>query len=156
QRVELGAVEPVEVPVPDESAVGEQDPHERPVPLEGDVRRRPSPELRVVRGEEPGGHSVEKKTFLGSEQPSIACMPSWRPKPDCLKPPNGVVGRTELFELTDSTPVSSARATRIARAPSRVQIEPDRPYGVSLAIRIASASSSNGISAATGPKTSSR
>ena len=42
-------------------------------------------------------------------------MPSSRPKPDCLKPPNGVAGRTELFELTERTPVSSARATRIAR-----------------------------------------
>jgi hypothetical protein len=54
------------------------------------------------------------------------------------------------------TPLSSARATRSARPPSRVQIDPDSPYGESLAIRIASASSSNGISAATGPKTSSR
>ena len=44
-------------------------------------------------------------------------------------PPNGVCTRTELFELTDSTPVSSARATRRARAPSRVQIDPDRPVG---------------------------
>ena len=58
--------------------------------------------------------------------------------------------------MTESTPVSSARATRSARAPSRVQIEPESPYGVSFAIRIASASSSNGITAATGPKTSSR
>ena len=83
-------------------------------------------------------------------------MPSSRPKPDCLKPPNGVETRTELFELMLSTPASSARATRSARAPFCVQIEPERPYGVSFAIRIASASSSNGISAATGPKTSSR
>ena len=42
-------------------------------------------------------------------------MPSSRPKPDCLKPPNGVETRTELFELMLSTPVSSARATRSAR-----------------------------------------
>src|SRR5437763_15861295 len=83
-------------------------------------------------------------------------MPSSRPKPDCLKPPNGVDGRTDALELIDSTPVSSARATRIARAPFSVQIEPDRPYGVSLAIRTASSSSANGINAATGPKTSSR
>ncbi len=83
-------------------------------------------------------------------------MPSSRPKPDCLKPPNGVETRTELFELTERTPVSSARATRSARAPSRVQIEPESPYGVSFAIATASASSANGISAATGPNTSSR
>ena len=47
--------------------------------------------------------------------------------PDCLKPPNGVLTRTEVFELIDSTPASTARATRSARAPSRVQIEPERP-----------------------------
>ena len=83
-------------------------------------------------------------------------MPSSRPKPDCLKPPNGVETRTLEFELMLSTPLSSALATRSARAPLVVQIEPDSPYGVSFAMRIASASSSNGISAATGPKTSSR
>ena len=66
-------------------------------------------------------------TLFVSEYPSSACMPSSRPKPDCLKPPNGVWTRTELFELTDSTPVSSARATRSARAPSRVQIDPESP-----------------------------
>ena len=54
-------------------------------------------------------------------------MPSSRPKPDCLKPPNGVEGRTDEFELIDRTPVSIARATRSARAPSRVQIEPESP-----------------------------
>src|SRR5229473_2381487 len=83
-------------------------------------------------------------------------MPSSRPKPDCLKPPNGVATRTDVFELSESTPVSIKRATLIARAASRVQTEPDRPYGVSLAMRIASASSSKGMIAATGPKTSSR
>jgi hypothetical protein len=35
---------------------------------------------------------------------------------------------------------------------SRLQIEPDRPYGVSLARLIASASSLNGMMATTGPK----
>jgi hypothetical protein len=73
-----------------------------------------------------------------------------------LKPPNGVWTRTEVFAFTERTPASVARATRKARAPSRVQIDPDRPYGVSFVMRIASASSSNGMTAATGPKTSSR
>ena len=83
-------------------------------------------------------------------------MPSSRPKPDCLKPPNGVETRTELFELMlEHAGVERARDAQRAGAVC-VQIEPDRPYGVSFAIRIASASSSNGISAATGPKTSSR
>ena len=45
---------------------------------------------------------------------------------------------------------------RSARAPSRVQIEPESPYGVSLASRSASSSPSNGMTAATGPNTSSR
>ena len=54
-------------------------------------------------------------------------MPSSRPKPLCLKPPNGVETRTEVFELIESTPVSIARATRSARPPSRVQIEPESP-----------------------------
>ena len=53
--------------------------------------------------------------------------PSSRPTPDCLKPPNGVDTRTDVLELIDSTPVSIARATRSALAPSRVQIEPERP-----------------------------
>src|SRR5271170_4814936 len=38
---------------------------------------------------------------------------------------------------------------------SRVHSEPDRPYGVSLANRTASASSSKGITTTTGPKISS-
>ena len=36
-------------------------------------------------------------------------------------------GCTELFELTLIVPASIARATRIAREPSPVQMEPDRP-----------------------------
>jgi hypothetical protein len=38
---------------------------------------------------------------------------------------------------------------------SEVQIEPDSPYGVSLAIATPSASSSNGVTVTTGPNTSS-
>jgi hypothetical protein len=44
-----------------------------------------------------------------------------------LKPPKGVETRTEEFELIDRTPVSIALATRRARAPFSVQIEPERP-----------------------------
>ena len=36
-------------------------------------------------------------------------------------------GRTDEFELIERTPVSIARATRNARAPFDVQIEPERP-----------------------------
>ena len=49
-----------------------------------------------------------------------------------------------------------ALATRSALPMSRLQIEPDSPYGVSLASRIASASSLKGMIATTGPKISSR
>src|SRR5271170_3256077 len=100
-------------------------------------------------------HSVEMKTFLVSVNASGASGPSSRPRPDCLKPPNGVQYRTEECEFTDRFPVSTARATRIARPTSEVQIEPDSPSGVSFAIATASASSSNGVTVTTGPNTSS-
>src|SRR6476619_2945445 len=93
------------------------------------------------------------KTFLTSVKESRASGPSSRPSPDCLKPPNGVEYRTDECELTDRLPDSTPRATHSARPTSRVQIDPDRPYSVSLARLIASASSSK---ASTGPNTSSR
>src|SRR6476619_1399549 len=96
------------------------------------------------------------KTFLTSVKESRASGPSSRPSPDCLKPPNGVEYRTEECELTERLPDSTPRATRSARPTSRVQIDPDRPYSVSLASLIASASSSKGSTATTGPNTSSR
>jgi hypothetical protein len=95
------------------------------------------------------------KTFLVSVNASGASGPSSRPRPDCLNPPNGVQYRTEECEFTDRLPVSTPRATRMARPTSEVQIEPDKPYGVSFAIAIASASSSNGVTVTTGPNTSS-
>ncbi len=42
-------------------------------------------------------------------------------------PPKLVWTRTELLELTERFPASRARAIRSARAPSRVQMEPDSP-----------------------------
>ena len=57
--------------------------------------------------------------------------------------------------MTDRLPASTARLTRSARPRSRVQIEPERPNALSLAIRTASASSSKGTTATTGPKISS-
>src|SRR5205823_13522827 len=73
-----------------------------------------------------------------------------------LKPPNGVVTRTEVLELIEIVPVSRARATRMARPELDVQTEPERPKMLSLAMRTASASSSNGMTATIGPKISSR
>ena len=44
-------------------------------------------------------------------------MPSSRPKPDCLKPPNGVETRTELFELiAEHAGLERARDAQRARA----------------------------------------
>ena len=96
------------------------------------------------------------KTFLTSVNASSASGPSSRPSPERLNPPNGVEYRTDAFEFTDRLPLSTPRATRSARPRSRVQIDPDRPYSVSLASATASASSSNGSTATTGPNTSSR
>src|SRR3712207_4492259 len=95
-------------------------------------------------------------TFFSSVKDSSASGPSSRPSPERLKPPNGVEYRTDEFEFTERVPLSTARATRSARPTSRVHIEPDRPYSVSWASRPASASSSNGSTATTGPNTSSR
>ena len=47
--------------------------------------------------------------------------------PGLLEAAEGVATRTEVLELTDRVPVSMARATRRARARSRVQTEPERP-----------------------------
>src|SRR5207248_7332650 len=100
--------------------------------------------------------SVLMKTFLTSVNPASASGPSSRPRPDCFIPPNGVQYRTDEWELTLSVPVSTARAIRSARPTSRVQIEPDSPYGVSLGSRTASSSAANGSTDTTGPKISSR
>ena len=42
-------------------------------------------------------------------------------------PPNGVVYRTEECELTEMVPLSTPRATRMARPRSLVQIDPESP-----------------------------
>src|SRR5215471_8153522 len=103
----------------------------------------------------PNQFSVAIKTFLTSVNASSASGPSSRPSPDCLNPPNGVQYRTDECEFTDRLPVSTALATLIARPMFPVQIDPDSPYGVSLAIAMASASSSNGVTVTTGPNISS-
>src|ERR1700728_1973138 len=100
--------------------------------------------------------AVEINTFLVSVKASSASGPSSRPRPDCLNPPNGVEYRTEECEFTERLPDSTPRATRSARPRSRVQIDPDSPYSLSLAIRTASSSSRNGTTLSTGPKISSR
>src|SRR5258706_11361719 len=132
----------------------------RPMPLPAPVMTATRSCRRCMAGSlrcslSAGIQSVAMKTFLVSVNASGASGPSSRPRPDCLNPPNGVQYRTDECEFTDRLPLSTARATRIARPTSLVQIDPDRPYGVSLAIDTASASSSNGVTVTTGPKTSS-
>ena len=75
--------------------------------------------------------------------------------PERLKPPKGVQYRTDEWLFTDRLPASIPRAARSARPTSRVQIEPESPNEVSLAMEMASASSSKGITTTTGPKISS-
>src|SRR5438270_13132093 len=96
------------------------------------------------------------KTFFTSVNAASASGPSSRPRPDCFVPPNGVQYRTEECELTLSVPVSTALATRSARPTSRVHSDPDSPYGESLAISNASASSTKGRTATNGQTTYSR
>src|SRR5262249_20737486 len=55
-----------------------------------------------------------------------------------------------------TVPARIALVTRMARLMSPVHTVAARPYSVSLAIRIASSSSANGITDSTGPKISSR
>ena len=74
--------------------------------------------------------------------------------PGLLEPPNGVVTRTELFELIEITPVSIARDPQRlgpVAGPDRAREAVDGVVGSSTA----SASPSNGITQATGPKISS-
>src|SRR5260221_14770360 len=85
----------------------------------------------------------------------MAGQPPSRPRPDVLKPPNGALGAT-ANSLTPTVPARIALETRKARLMSDVYTPAPRPYGESLAIRIASSSSANGITDRTGPKISSR
>src|SRR5918996_1419479 len=66
-------------------------------------------------------------------------MPSSRPKPDCLKPPNGVATRTDVFELIVSPQYSSTasiarRAGKAARAAATAASASSRPASSSSAI----------------------
>ena len=54
-------------------------------------------------------------TLLVSVYARIVSMPSSRPYPDCLYPPNGTPGKTAYGVLIATVPVRSARATRLAR-----------------------------------------
>ncbi|MCY1461595.1 hypothetical protein D3C76_1019580 [compost metagenome] len=59
------------------------------------------------------------------------------------------------YWLTHTLPARSARAVRWALEMSAVQTAAARPYGVSLAIAMASSALSNAMTDSTGPKISS-
>src|SRR3954468_2425091 len=104
-----------------------------------------------------------------SRNSSSPNLPSSRPRPDCLKPPNGARG-LKRPPLMSTCPVRSRRATRSARAASEdpprpvpggprppparggaeAQPPPASPYMESCAIRTASSSSSYGRTESTG------
>ena len=94
-------------------------------------------------------------TTRGSVNWSNDSTPVSRPVPLCLKPPHGDAGSRRWWSLIHRMPKVSFEATRCARATSLVQIDAARPKRVPLAMRSASASSSNGITTVTGPNTSS-
>jgi hypothetical protein len=75
--------------------------------------------------------------------------------PDCLTPPNGATAVLIRPVLMPTMPTSSAPATRHTRARSREKKYEARPYSVSLASAMASASVLKRNSGATGPKISS-
>ena len=58
---------------------------------------------------------------------SIACGERSRPKPDCLKPPNGVASDERSNVLTQTVPARIARESRWAAFMSRVQTAAARP-----------------------------
>src|SRR5436190_1734286 len=95
-------------------------------------------------------------TCLVSRYSSMPQGPSSRPNPDCLKPPHGASTYVGCMWLTHTIPARSAFTARMALKISRVQTAAASPYGESSAIFSASFSSSNGMTAATGPKISSR
>src|SRR5215831_9208000 len=94
-------------------------------------------------------------TVFGSVKKRSASSPPSRPTPLLLTPPNGVRRSRSSQQLTQTVPHSSCSATRWARDRFCVHSDADRPKGVALATRTASASPRNGLTVTTGPKTSS-
>src|SRR5680860_62153 len=103
----------------------------------------------------PGGYGA-MPTYLISRYSSMPSKPPSRPKPECLTPPKGAAGLDTMPWLMPTIPNSRASLTRSVRERSRVNTYATRPYSVSLARAIASASVVNVAIGATGPKISSR
>src|SRR5256885_7789781 len=69
---------------------------------------------------------------------SSPCSPPSRPKPDSLKPPNGLVGSKRLNVFAQTTPARRRCAIQRMRDPFSVQTPAERPYGVLFAFSTAS------------------
>ena len=82
-------------------------------------------------------------------------VPSSRPKPERLTPPNGSSDEEPGASLIDTMPDSSRSATRSAASTSAECTDAPRPNSVSFAMRTASSSSAALYMTATGPKISS-
>jgi hypothetical protein len=67
------------------------------------------------------------QTVFSSLYFSSACSDLSRPKPDCLKPPKGVVMSPASKLLTQTTPALSSREILKALEMSRVQTAAARP-----------------------------
>src|SRR5207253_3446960 len=112
--------------------------HRRERGLRGRPRGEDEP---AVAAQSPNGLNglglVETITLFVSKYSSSVSSPSSRPKPDCLKPPNGIPGNAVYGMLIPTVPALIARASRCPRAGSPVQTVAISPYLTSFAIRIA-------------------
>src|SRR5580698_4863852 len=106
----------------------------------------------------PAKSSVQSlmNTDLSSVKLSSDLSPSSRPMPDCLNPPNGNVESSSEYVLTHTTHARRFLARVCAVDTLLVATAAASPYSVSLAMRTASSTSRKPMSAATGPKISSR
>src|SRR4029078_7096339 len=77
--------------------------------------------------------------------------------PDVFQPPIGAVVhiRVEITSLTLTAPQSSCTATAFARSMSLENTEPDSPYGLSFASRLASSTDDTFMIGSVGPNVSS-
>src|SRR5690606_8114471 len=94
--------------------------------------------------------------FLFCVYDSSSDSPSSRPIPDFLYPPNSAPIKCEPTLLIQTKPDSTLAASLCARTRLVDHIEAVSPYSSALTCSIKESSSSQGITASTGPKASSR
>src|SRR5512143_1933338 len=94
------------------------------------VGPRPGRAGRADHGRPAGGADVSGRAQVDVLQLGVVVQgvrTQLAPDAGLLEPSERVLTRTEVLELTDTVPVSIARATRSARPASRVHTEPDNP-----------------------------